>query len=76
MEIVGWSGAITLIAAYAWRTLGDPSPLWYHALNLLGAIGIATQSARKRAYPPVVLNLFWALVACAGLGIALLGLAN
>jgi hypothetical protein len=35
----------------------------YQLMNLIGAIGIAYISIKRKAYPPGVLNIIWALIA-------------
>jgi len=41
----------------------DAKNIFYQLLNFTGALAIVFSSLRKKDYPPVVLNLIWALVA-------------
>lgn len=64
-EAFGWCGAAALLTAFglsATRVLPSSS-FPYLALNLVGAIGLAYTSYSRRAYPPAVLNIIWAVVA-------------
>ena len=68
-DIIGWIGAIMLIAAYffaAARKLTTASPL-FHALNLVGGVAVALSAFAHRAMPPVALNTVWAGIAIFGL---------
>lgn len=64
IEAFGWYGALGLLFAYAFSSFGvfSPEGLWYQLLNISAAIGIATVSYHKKAYPPAVLNSIWAIV--------------
>ena len=67
VEVLGWIGALLLVFAYTWKTLGSPLDILYHLMNLMGSAAIAYHSAKKATYPPVFLNLFWALIAIIGI---------
>ena len=70
-EIIGWSGALFLLVAFSLvsfkliSSVGFLFPL----LNFCGAVGIAYISWKKKAYPPAVLNLIWAMVALITVGL-------
>lgn len=69
VEAIGWGGTGMIIASYAltsFAVIAATSP-WNQLLNVVGSLGIALVSFRKRAYQPAVLNLVW-------LGIALISL--
>jgi hypothetical protein len=64
VEIVGWYGAVALLASYALvsfniLTSGD---IAYQILNITGALGIIIVSFYDRAYQPGVLNIIWAMI--------------
>lgn len=65
IEIVGWSGTILILLAYLLVSFSiiTSDSLLYQSLNLGGAAGIALISLVKKAYPPAVLNIIWALIA-------------
>ena len=65
IEILGWYGAIAILAAYALVSFGELSPqsLWYHILNGTGALAIATHAFVKKDYQPALLNVIWMLIA-------------
>lgn len=72
-EILGWYGAVAILAAYGLVSFNVISPQgWlYQLLNLTGALGVLVISYQKRARQPALLNLVWAVVAL----VALIGLA-
>lgn len=57
------------MAAYALVSFGVVAANdWiFHALNLVGALGVMYISIRKKAGQPALLNAFWALIALAAL---------
>ncbi len=64
-EVFGWGGTASVLIAYAlvsWRVI-SPDSLSAACLNLLGGLGIASLSIKKRAYQPAFLNVFWAAIA-------------
>jgi len=61
VEIVGWTAAGMILAAYGLLTAGRltaRSPL-YQWLNVLGAAGFILNSGVNGAYPSAVLNVIW-----------------
>jgi hypothetical protein len=68
-ESVGWCGAAALLAAFALVSTGvlRATSASYLLLNLAGALGLAHTSFSRRAYPPAVLNVIWAVVAALSL---------
>lgn len=64
-EIIGWYGALAILAAYALVSFDivDAHNLLYQILNATGASGIAYLSFIKRAYQPAALNVVWAIIA-------------
>jgi hypothetical protein len=65
IELAGWYGAIAIVTAYGLLSahLLSPGSYAYQLLNLTGALGIIVISVAKKAVPPAVLNIFWALIA-------------
>jgi hypothetical protein len=64
-NLLGWYGILAILAAYVLLNLSffDAKNIFYQLLNFTGALAIVFSSLRKKDYPPVVLNLIWALVA-------------
>jgi hypothetical protein len=65
IEIYGWLGTISIIGAYALVSFSfiESSSLVYQVLNLFGALGIVFSSYMKKNMQPVILNIFWGLIA-------------
>ncbi|MCY7279845.1 MAG: hypothetical protein LH610_02945 [Sphingomonas bacterium] len=72
MEVVGWIGAILILAGYGLLTASkvtakSPSYQW---MNVVGALGFIANSAWNGAWPSAVLNIIWV-----GIGaVALIGI--
>ena len=71
VEIVGWLGAVTILAAYLLLTAGKlhGNSRLYQALNVIGAAGFVVNSAGHGAMPSAILNVIW-------MGIGLTALAR
>ena len=65
IDILGWIGAIGLLAAYvlisAKKVEGDSTS--YQLLNLVGSFFLILNTLYYGAYPSSFLNLFWIAVA-------------
>jgi len=61
---ISWYGVLAILAAYVLLNLSffDAKNIFYQLLNFTGALAIVFSSLRKKDYPPVILNLIWALV--------------
>lgn len=61
VEYLGWYGALAMIAAYGLYAFGilAGDSIWYHLLNLTGALGIITVSVYKKVWQPAVLSVMW-----------------
>jgi len=70
IDILGWTGTVLFLVAYALVSLkrveGDSS--LYQGINILAGILLITNSFYWRAYPSAALNLAWI-----GIGIFTLG---
>jgi len=64
-NLLGWYGVLAILVAYVLLNLSffDVKNIIYQLLNFTGALAIVFSSLRKKDYPPVVLNLVWALTA-------------
>lgn len=65
VEIVGWYGAVAIVAAYFLISFGliGAESIIYQILNFTGAISIVLISFYKKAYQPAALNLIWTIIA-------------
>ncbi|MEO7241206.1 MAG: hypothetical protein ABIW16_07385 [Sphingomicrobium sp.] len=73
MEIVGWIGAVLILAGYGLLTAGKVTAksVSYQVMNVVGALGFIANSAWNGAWPSAVLNIIWV-----GIGVvALIGIA-
>src|SRR5262245_27355171 len=64
VDVIGWSGAVLLLVAYALvsgKRLGGASAR-YQLLNVAGAVLLIVNSACYGAYPSAALNVVWAIV--------------
>jgi hypothetical protein len=61
MEVVGWIGALLILAGYGLLSAGklDGKSPTYQWLNVIGAIGFIANSAWHQAWPSAVLNVIW-----------------
>ena len=61
VDIVGWAGAVLVLAAYglvSTKRLGGDS-LVYQALNVAGALGMLINTYVRGALPSAALNVIW-----------------
>jgi hypothetical protein len=61
IEVVGWSGALLILAAYGLISAGKleaRSPL-YQLMNIVGAAGFIVNSGWNGALPSAALNVVW-----------------
>lgn len=61
IEIVGWAGAILILAAYVLLTLGriEAQSVAYQAMNVAGAAGFIVNGWANGALPSAALNVIW-----------------
>ncbi|HYN10510.1 MAG TPA: hypothetical protein VES67_24190 [Vicinamibacterales bacterium] len=61
IDIVGWAGAVLVLAAYALvSTNRVRAQSWaYQGLNIAGAVGLVINSAWNGAIPSAVVNIVW-----------------
>ena len=61
MEVVGWIGAILILAGYFLLSAGklDAKSPSYQWLNVIGAIGFIANSSWNEAWPSAALNVIW-----------------
>lgn len=63
--ILGWVGALAYLLAYLLLSLNkiNAQQLIYHALNVIGALGLTINSLYYADLPNVVVNFLWGLIA-------------
>ena len=61
MEVVGWVGAVLILAAYGLLTVGrlDAKNSAYQWMNVIGAAGFIANSGWNGAWPSAILNFIW-----------------
>jgi hypothetical protein len=61
IEIIGWTGALLILAAYALLSTGKlrAESLTYHFMNMLGAAGFVINSGWNGALPSAAMNVVW-----------------
>ena len=64
VEVVGWGGALLILAAYALLTAGrlTGQSLAYQAMNVAGAAGFIVNGWWHGAIPSTALNVIWMLI--------------
>jgi len=69
IDVIGWIGALALVAAYAMVSTRrvDPGSWLYQGLNLTGAVGLMLNSVYYTAYPSTAVNVIWSVIAVAAL---------
>src|SRR5579862_10001726 len=69
IDILGWLGALVVVAAYGLISYGSVdgrSPI-YQTLNVIGSILLIVNTAWHRAWPSSVVNLVWVGIAIGAL---------
>ncbi len=68
-NVIGWYGVTAILMAYILLNadIVQVRDYSYQLLNLTGAIGLLLVSAYHKDYQPAILNLIWAIIACAAL---------
>ena len=69
IEVVGWTGSIEVILAYALVSSGKikSDAAVYQWLNLTGGIFLIIHTIVHHAYPSTFINLVWVAIAVAAL---------
>jgi hypothetical protein len=69
IELIGALGAVLLLSSYFGQTTGriGLASLAGPILNLLGSVFLGLNAWVHGAYPPMVLNTLWAVIACLAL---------
>jgi hypothetical protein len=69
VETIGWIGAVEVIIAYALNSSGAlaSDSVVFQVLNLTGAIFLIVNTWFNKAYPSMVINIIWTVIAIAAL---------
>jgi hypothetical protein len=69
IDILGWLGALVVVAAYSLISYGsvDGRSRIYQTLNVIGSILLIVNTAWHRAWPSSVVNLVWVGIAIGAL---------
>lgn len=61
VDVVGWAGALLIIAAYALLSTGrlEGRSRLYQWMNVVGSVGFIINSGWNGAYPSAALNVVW-----------------
>ena len=61
IEVVGWAGALLILAAYALVSARrvEPDSVLYQSLNIAGAAGFIVNGVAHGAMPSAALNVVW-----------------
>jgi hypothetical protein len=64
-QIIGWIGMILILAAYFLVSFDIVTVhnIWFQLLNIVGSLGLALVAFGRRDWQPMVLNIFWILIA-------------
>ncbi len=73
IEVLGWIGTIVLIASFGGVSYGriDGRSRAYQALNIVGGLLLAVNTAWHRAWPSVAMNIIWIGIAVGALAAGL-----
>lgn len=68
-EIIGWTGVLAYVTAYALLSLGwmRAEGVPYHLLNALGGVCLVVVSYTLMDMPNLVVNALWIVIAAASL---------
>jgi hypothetical protein len=69
VEIIGWIGAVLIVGAYFFNINGKlkSTSVIYITCNLIGGIFFVINTFVHKAYPSVVVNVVWVIIAIATL---------
>lgn len=71
LESIGWLGAALVVAAYGFVSYGlvDGRSKAYQALNILGSLLLAVNTAWHHAWPSAAVNVIWMGIAVGALAL-------
>lgn len=64
-QVIGWIGMILILAAYFLISFDilTVHNIWYQLMNIVGSFGLVLVAFSRRDWQPMVLNIFWILIA-------------
>lgn len=64
-NILGWIGAFLIMGSYGLVSFGvlEARDISYQLMNMFGAFGIVISSYKNKDMQPVVINVFWIMIA-------------
>jgi uncharacterized protein with PQ loop repeat len=67
IEIIGWIGAVLIVGAYSLNIYGvwKTRSMAYILSNLFGGIFFVLNTFVHKAYPSMIVNIIWVLIAVA-----------
>ena len=68
-SLLGWIGTLAYLLAYFLLSINKikANQLIYHALNIVGAVGLIASAVYHADLPNIVVNLVWGLIAVTAL---------
>lgn len=69
--VLGWIGTFAYLLAYLLLSLNkiNAQQLIYHALNVVGALGLTANALHYADLPNVVVNIVWGLIAISAMAV-------
>ena len=69
IEIIGWIGAVLIVGSYFLNINGKlkSNSLIYIVSNLLGGVFFTINTLVHQAYPSMIVNIIWVIIAIAAL---------
>ncbi len=69
IEAIGWIGAVLIVGAYYFNINGKlkSTSLIYIISNLVGGIFFVVNTYVHRAYPSMIVNIIWVIIAIAAI---------
>jgi hypothetical protein len=69
IDILGWAGAATVIAAYGLNSYNKikPDSFVFQLLNFVGAIFLIINTVYIESYPSLFINIVWLIIASSAL---------
>jgi hypothetical protein len=64
-SMIGWAGTISYLVAYLLLSMNrlKADQGLYHALNILGAIGLTYNAVFLKDFPNIIVNIVWGVIA-------------
>jgi hypothetical protein len=65
MDLIGWTGVIVYVTAYAFLSAGwlKSDRIHYHLLNAIGGLSLVIYSSSSMDMPNLIVNAVWLTIA-------------